>query len=201
MKTRYARRPILWALLRAWMLTLLIGLGGSALAAPKAGVTEDIRDIHGPVTIPSWWRLAVIAGGGVLTLGLIGAAIRLSRRRRPLTPEEQALKLLDEAKPLADAGKPREYAGAASEAVRWYIEQRFALRAAHSTTEEFLTELAAGPALSARRAALAEFLQACDLAKFASYALPREGMHSLHELARNFVLTATSPQPAQGRVS
>lgn len=99
----------------------------------------------------------------------------------------------------------RAYAGAASDAVREYIEERFSLRAAHSTTEEFFDDLVvhASAPLGAHREALVKFLGACDLAKFARLPLPREEMVSLNDLARRFVLdtapTTPASQPTAGR--
>lgn len=204
-------------------LALLLGglaLGGPTWAAtpPAAGAApsghaapaaqEDIRDIHGPIAMPSYWRWVALAGGGALVVSLVSAAVLFQRRRpRVLTAEERALALLAEAQALAVANRPREYAQAASEAIRAYIEQRFGLRAAHTTTDEFLHEMLSRPnhALTERRETLMQFLAACDLAKFARYELAPDNMQSLHELARQFVLTAASDpkavRPSLGRLS
>jgi hypothetical protein len=71
------------------------------VAQAAAASTADIRDIHGPIWIPAWWRpwlfgLALLGAGGVaLAVG------RRLRRRKPLTAAERALGRLDEAAPLA----------------------------------------------------------------------------------------------------
>ncbi len=127
------------------------------------------------------------------------------RRRRPLEPHELALKRLDEAQPLVEEGLARAYALTASEAVREYIEARFGLRAAHATTEEFFADLMRPDAsqLGEHRKELAEFLGACDLVKFARFELPPEGLATMNELARSFVLATVPgkepapPQPAR----
>jgi hypothetical protein len=114
---------------------------------------------------------------------------------------------LEQAQPLAVAGQVREYAGAASDAVREYIEERFLLRAAHSTTEEFFDGILAqaNTPLGAHRDSLQKFLGACDLAKFARMPLPREQMVSLNDLARRFVLdtaqSAAESKPEAVRAS
>lgn len=188
----------------------LAGLAsGAALAAPApvpparsaAASSEDIRDIHGPVAIPSPWRLLAIAGGALVLAGMGATTALVLRRRRarPPTADERALARLEEARVLARAGRPREYAAAASDAVRGYIEERFGLGATHATTEEFLHQLVDDERspLGPHREPLMQFLSACDLAKFARLQLPAEGMTSLTDLARQFVITTATPPADQ----
>jgi hypothetical protein len=92
---------------------------------------------------------------------------------------------------------------AVSEVVRAFIERSFPVRAAHQTTEEFLrllTATANGP-LAAYREELAQFLDQCDLAKFARWSLSLSEMQTLFESARRFILAAGSvpPQPQPQR--
>lgn len=177
------------------------------LAAPVGmpidqAMTADIRDIHDPIWIPAWWRpwmlgIVLLAAGGatVVVAGLIAR-----RRRKPLSASERALARLDEAAPLASAGESRLYAEAASSAVRAYLEERFGLPATHRTTDEFFDELLERklPALQPHAIRLAQFLGACDLAKFSLYGMVREDMTALNELARAFVVATiqAAPPPA-----
>ncbi len=184
---------------RPWAATV-VAPGLAAAPAGRASVpssaTEDIRDVRGPIPIPPWWRWWAVAGGAVLLLGLAGVTVVIVRRRhaKPVAPHERALLRLEQAQPLAAAGQVREYAGVASDAVRDYIEERFLLRAAHVTTEEFFDDILApaNAVLGTHRDALLRFLGACDLAKFARLPLPREQMISLNDLARRFVLETAS---------
>ena len=200
---------------RGWIMTLVVGsllwtmplraatvMAPALAAAPaaQAPATEDIHDVRGPVPIPLWWRWLALGGGAVLLAGLSAMTVVMVRRRRakPLKPHERALLRLEQAQPLAVAGQVREYAGAASDAVRDYIEERFLLRAAHATTEEFFDDILAptNAMLGVHRDSLLRFLGACDLAKFARLPLPREQMVSLNDLARQFVLD-TAPSAAE----
>jgi hypothetical protein len=189
----------------------LIGLLGSTPAwaatatahfthAPVASAaSEDIHDVRGPLHIPPWWRWLAIAGGAALAAGLGATVVLAVRRRRAmlLTPQERALMRLERAQTLAESGQVHAYADAASDAVREYIEERFQVRAAHSTTEEFLEALVAqeDSPLGSHRGSLGEFLGACDMAKFARLPLPKEEMLSLNQLARRFVTETAQPVP------
>ncbi len=86
---------------------------------------------------------------------------------------------------------------AVSEIVRGFIEQSFPLRAAHRTTEEFLRDLVnvEESPLAAHREALREFLQHCDLAKFARWSLTREQMEAMLASASAFVTAIGKPHP------
>jgi hypothetical protein len=202
---------LLWAT-PLWAATAMVppvAATTSASAPAPSSATEDIRDVRGPVAIPLWWRWLALGGGAVVLAGLGGATAVVMRRRRakPLKPHERALLRLEQAQPLAVAGQVREYAGAASDAVREYIEECFLLRAAHSTTEEFFDDIVAhaNAPLGAHRDPLLKFLGACDLAKFARLPLPRDQMLSLNDLARRFVLetaqSSAETQPAPARAS
>ncbi len=81
-----------------------------------------------------------------------------------------------------DPASAREFSIAVSDIVRQYIEVAFHVTATHRTTEEFLHDLleTSNAALAAHRGLLAEFLNQCDLAKFAGVSLSRQIMESLH---------------------
>ena len=84
----------------------------------------------------------------------------------------------------------RAFGIAASELIRDYIEKRFDVVATQRTTEEFLQTLlqSSNEALARHRSLLAEFLQQCDLVKFAGDSLAVTDMESLFQSARRFVL-------------
>jgi hypothetical protein len=212
------------ALKLAALIVLLATSGGAALAqspAPAANpidaadaatatpaADEDIRDIRPPIHIPySWLWAAYLAGG----LGLAGLAIAAWRGHRWYRQShrkllyELTLDELEAARALMEPGKGYQFSIAVSEIIRNYIEKRFQARAAHRTTGEFLHDLLAQShaGLSAHQPLLAEFLQHCDLAKFARWQLSVAQMEALHHSAGTFVIetgkpaaTAASESPA-----
>jgi hypothetical protein len=194
-KRRAKRRPKRASRVCAAAAIGLIAAFSSVLpsrAAPDVAAADDIRDIRGPKTIyPTWLLPALLAGGALLALGAY-AAWRWNRRRRmpaALQPFEIALKRLEDIRRLLDPASVREFSIAISGLVRRYIEDGFKVTATHRTTEEFLHDLLESPRspLAAHRNLLAQFLQQCDMAKFAGVSLSRQIMESLHQSARRFV--------------
>jgi hypothetical protein len=159
---------------------------------PISPGAEDIRDIRPPYHIsPDWLWLAWMTG----SVGLAAVGYGLWRWRhwlpglRPKLPFELALAQLEAARELMRPEHAREFSICVSETVRTYIEVRFAIRAAHRTTEEFLHNcLAESPAsLTDHRDLLAAFLHHCDLAKFARWVLSVPEMETMLQSASNFV--------------
>jgi Domain of unknown function (DUF4381) len=182
----------------AWSALLLgAALAGGALAEAE----EDIRDIRGPKAVTGSWVLpAVLAGAIVIAL----CAYAVSRRRhrgtriQSLTLSEQALERLEKTRPLMRPATAREFGIAASEVIRNYIEKRFDVIATQRTTEEFLQTLlqSSNESLARHRSLLEEFLQQCDLVKFAGASLAITDMESLFRSARGFVLETGEPPVA-----
>jgi hypothetical protein len=177
---------------------LSIALSAASTASAAAEAVEDIRDIRGPKYLfPPWLLPAVIAGAVLLALGAYGIWRWLRRRRRPrvLLPFEIALQRLEEMRALMQPADAREFSIAVSDVVRRYIEERFGATATHRTTEEFLHDLleSSHAPLARHRALLSDFLQQCDLVKFAGMSLTLQNMESLHHSARAFVLETAKP--------
>jgi hypothetical protein len=160
--------------------------------------TNELHDIKPPVYIPSGWLWLWWTFGAVL---LTAAAIlawkywQAQRAKVPAAPTipphiiakqklEQALSLI---------GQPREFCIAVSDTIRWYLEERFQFRAPDRTTEEFLYELQNTNLLSAdQKESLRDFLQRCDLVKFAKYEPAQPELRDLHSSALQLV-TETEP--------
>lgn len=164
------------------------------MSAPLLDATlagDDIRDIRGPVAVPEplpWLLLLTLALLVVALAAGVARLLRYLRNRRP-TPYQLAKLHLFEAAERADSESADLLAEQVSSAVRHYVEARFAIRAAHRTTEEFLSELlaSADTQLSSYREELSRFLGTCDIAKFAGRNLPGELRRELCSDAMRFV--------------
>jgi hypothetical protein len=196
MSDRVRRWRAAWTAARAAALSAVLSAATTATAVAEA--VEDIRDIRGPkFLVPPWLLPAIIAGAVLLAFGASGLWRWLRRRRQPrvLLPFEVALQRLEEMRTLMQPDDAREFSTAVSDVVRRYIEERFGATATHRTTEEFLHDLleSSHAPLARHRALLSDFLQACDLVKFAGMSLTLQNMESLHHSARAFVLETAKP--------
>ena len=170
-----------------------------AVTATNA-IAEGLRDIKGPMVIPTgwewlWWMLGIMVLGALLA----GLVVYLLTRRRlvaapPLIPPHlRAKERLDDA--LTLISQPKPFVIAVSDALRSYLEERFGFRAPERTTEEFLHELQSTKLLLLdQKESLGEFLQQCDFVKFAKYEPGETELRHLHDAAIQLV-TETEPQP------
>ncbi len=85
--------------------------------------------------------------------------------------------------------------------VRWYLENRFELRAPELTTEEFLDSMSQSPDLSeGHQAMLREFLRQADLVKFATFVPSKQDTDESVTAARRF-LEETRQEESEGKPS
>ena len=178
------------------------------VATAAAAVVEDIRDIRPPIHIPYGWLWAAYLAGALVVVGLTYAMWRWRKRSgsRQKLPYEIAMERLKAARAMIMPDAAYTFSLTVSEIVRNYIEEQFHVRAAHRTTEEFLHDSlnAEHVALAAFRPALADFLEHCDLAKFARWQLSVPQMQAMHLSACEFVFqtgrpvepSPAGPQPA-----
>jgi len=166
--------------------------------ASNSGAEEDIRDIRPPIHIPSGWLWAAYVAGGLALAGLGFGAWRWYRvhgRSPRKLLYELTLEQLEAARALMQSLKGYEFSIAVSEIIRRYIEKRFNTRVTHQTTQEFLHNLMtqANTALMEHRPLLADFLEHCDLAKFARWHLSIAQMEAMHKSACAFVIETGKP--------
>jgi hypothetical protein len=155
--------------------------------------TNGLRDIRPPVEIPSGWEWLLWTLGALALAALIaGLLIWLKRRREnrplppPIPPHVRALERLQEA--LGLLAQPEPFVVAVSNTLRLYLEERFEFRAPERTTEEFLNELHINPLLLPRqKQSLSDFLERCDLVKFARYEPGEPELLDLHAAAVHLV--------------
>jgi hypothetical protein len=167
--------------------------------AQAASVANDIRDIQPPIEIPTgwewlWWVLAALA---IIVVAIIVWRWWQKRRAQvvfvpPVPAHIRAKQKLDEA--LALIAQPKPFVIAVSDTARAYLEERFNFRAPERTTEEFLRELSGTDLLAAeQKDSLGNFLESCDLVKFAKYEPGENELRGLHGSAVKLV-EETEPQ-------
>jgi len=163
---------------------------------PVAAPEEDIFDIRPPIHIAGevfWvgWAAGVLAAAG---LGYCGWRLLRGKLRMKL-PYEVALEKLLAARQFISPEQAHTFSDLVSDVVRSFIEQTFPVRAAHRTTEEFLYDLVANAdsPLAGHRDTLREFLDHCDLAKFAMWRLSVPQMEAMLQSARDFILATGQP--------
>jgi hypothetical protein len=158
---------------------------------PTLPTADDIRDIHGPIVQLAghpWWPYAISLAALVAMAAFVVIAIR-KLRRRAVPADVAAIRALDAARPLIEGGDPQGFSSQVSTAVRDYVEQAFGVHAPKLTTEELLAGLMTDvtSVVAPHRAELGQFLEFCDLAKYARWSLSRADMIGMLDSAAVFV--------------
>ncbi len=163
----------------------------------------DIRGIKSPVPIPNTWLWLAWALAAAALIALAWFACKRWKRKSKkasaevfIPPHERARRKLQEALDLLDQPKP--FCTLVSDAVRLYLEERFALHAPDRTTEEFLSELQTTEHLTRpQKDSLADFLSRCDLVKFAKFEPPVTALQDIYQAALRLIEeTEPKPEPA-----
>jgi hypothetical protein len=145
----------------------------------------EIKDIKPPLLLPaSRVRLALIIGFILLLAAFAVCGFYFWHKKNretvspetALSPEEIARQELDRllAENLLAEGMIKQFHLRISDILRRYIENCFGLKAPERTTEEFLVELSqpettANVLLISHKNLLTDFLNQCDLVKFAKH--------------------------------
>jgi hypothetical protein len=167
-----------------------------AMTTNMVNAITEIHDIRGPVGIPGEWLWLWIMLGVMGCAVVIGLVLKFLIRRKavpvaPLKPIwERALEgmLKIEQAGYIQKGLIKEYYCDLSDIVRWYIEERFDVRAPEMTTEEFIHVVRYSDKLTdAQQGFLRDFLNASDMVKFAKFIPSAEEMYRAMRLARTFV--------------
>jgi hypothetical protein len=172
----------------------------NATSQAASASANGIHDIKPPVVIPNgwewlWWVLAALA---IIAPGIF--VWRWWQKRRSQVPEEppapahiRAKQKLEEA--LALISQPKPFCILVSDTIRFYLEERFDFRAPERTTEEFLHELRSTDLLALeQKEKLGEFLESCDLVKFAKYEPVEPELLGLHFSAVRLVDETEPPE-------
>ncbi len=152
----------------------------------------EFHDITGPVDyflLKPWMILSAVAGV-LLLIGLTTWLIK-SWRNRPVavvSPRQRALDRLARIQSEIDKLSPYQFSIRVSDILRQYVTDQYQLPVTRQTSVEFLNALAASsPFSSDERSLLSDFLNRCDLIKFARYDATREDSRLLLEEADRFV--------------
>ena len=167
---------------------------------PPTELIDDLRLLEAPEP----WRINYpLIAAIVLAAAFIWWLVRTRRANMAAQAalgaaaqaHADALAELERLFALIDSEQSRPYAIESSAIIRRYIEVRFHLEAPKRSTEEFLAEAQRSPRLAPEsQALLADFLQCCDLLKFARTFASRNELVQLHDAAVRFV-KATAPTP------
>ena len=162
-------------------------------------VASDIRDIKPPIEIPTGWEWLWVPAALAFLAALFLLWLWWRKKRSqvvfvpPVPAHVRAKQKLDDA--LALIAQPKPFVVAVSDTARAYLEERFNFHAPERTTEEFLRELSGTDLLATeQKDSLGNFLESCDLVKFAKYE-PRET--ELRELHGSAVKLVEETEPAE----
>lgn len=153
---------------------------------------EEFHDITPPVDyslLPPW----VIFCGVLIALVLVGSIAWWIRRRwqRPKprqSPRERTLEMLDRISREIEILSPYQFSIRVSDILRRYVTEQYHLPVTRQTSVEFLSALAkASPFSEDEKSLLEDFLNRCDLIKFARYDATMEDSRLLLEEATRFV--------------
>jgi hypothetical protein len=171
----------------------------NATTQAAAPVANDIHDIKPPIEISTGWEWLpwVLAAMAIVVIAAVIWRWWQKRRSQvafvpPVPAHVRAKQKLDEA--LALIAEPKPFVIAVSDTARAYLEERFNFRAPERTTEEFLRELTVTDLLATeQKESLGNFLESCDLVKFAKYEPGENELRGLHGSAVKLV-EETEPQ-------
>jgi hypothetical protein len=164
-----------------------LGAGQSIFAA-----AQNFHEIAPPVDysfVPTW----AIFLASFVGLCLIGLIVWLLKRRKkpalpPKTPREIALDQLDLIANEIETANPYQFSIRVSDILRRYVSHQYGLPLTKQTSIEFLTGLSKSKSFSASEKSLLEdFLNRCDLIKFARYHATSADSRLLLEEATQFV--------------
>ncbi len=156
----------------------------------------DLKDIA-PWDLRWVWGIAISIG--LILAFFLGRALWRRLRRPaaedlgpPLTPEQRALKRLDELvnSRLVESGQVRRFYFGLSDLFREFIEDELEIPACEATLEELRPALKASPWLDNEQVRDANWLlELADMAKFAQFVPPREEILKSVKLARTWIQT------------
>lgn len=156
-------------------------------------LVEELHDIAPPVgysLIPTWMVLVVVFVILSLIGGIIWWLVAQTRRRAipPQLPRHRALEALQRASLEIDTINPYQFSIRVSDILRSYVTDQYGLPVTRQTSVEFLERLQReGHFSEEEKQLLEDFLNRCDLIKFARYDATVNDSRLLLEEATRFV--------------
>jgi hypothetical protein len=155
-------------------------------------LAQQFHDIAPPVDyshVPTW----MVFAGTFLALTMIGALVWLIARPRkapiPIkSPRERAMELLAQSEDEIEMLSPYQFSIRVSGILRNYVTEQYKLPVTRQTSIEFLNFIkTASPFSEDEKELLRDFLDRCDLIKFARYEATTADSRLLLEEATRFV--------------
>jgi hypothetical protein len=155
-------------------------------------LAEEFHDIAPAVDYSLLSPWVIFVGMFVLltVIGLIVWFVAKSLRRPtpPQLPRDRALALLEQIRAQITAINPYRFSIRVSDILRRYVTEQFGLPVTRQTSVEFLNGLrGSSPFSEDEKSLLEDFLNRCDLIKFARYEATTSDSESLLEEAIRFV--------------
>lgn len=155
-------------------------------------LAQEFHDIAPPVDyfILKPWMVFCAVATILLLVGLTTWLVKWWRRRpaKILTPRERALEQLTRMENQIETLPPYQFSIRVSDILRRYVTEQYQLPVARQTSVEFLNTLAATSTFSVdEQTLLGDFLNRCDLIKFARYDATTADSRLLLEEADRFV--------------
>jgi hypothetical protein len=154
--------------------------------------TDDFHDIAPPVDyslIPTW-AIFVATFFALTIIGLIVWLIARSRQQAlpPKSARDRALEELERIADEIETANPYQFSIRVSDILRRYVTEQYNLPVTRQTSVEFLEgQTKASPFSNDEKLLLEDFLNRCDLIKFARYDATTADSRLLLEEATRFV--------------
>ena len=155
-------------------------------------LAQEFHDISPPVNyslLPTW-AILVAAFSALTILGwLIWLVVRRPKPTQPRkSPRERALEALGQIQVQIESLNPYRFSIRVSDILRSYVTEQYDLPVTRQTSVEFLERLRKASSFSEdEKALLEDFLNRCDLIKFARYEATTADSRMLLEEATRFV--------------
>jgi hypothetical protein len=164
----------------------------------NTNIIEDLR----LVPLPQWWQNPILLVAVALMALVLGWLLYRLSKIQPAPapapveppgppPHEEALRRLAELRRQLDTFSPYRLAIEASDVLRGYVHDRYAVPMRFQTSREFLEAARSSPEVTAaQRNELAGFLEFCDLVKFAARGATRKESAGSLDIAERFIRLA-----------